>query len=74
MTSGFAWTYANRRHVHVRPHCFILTVACSCILELALFPGKISKNRLVCKNAVALADYGSGKLLVLVGTDFKEQV
>ena len=43
------------RHVHVRLHCFILTEACSCRLELAYFAGKISKNRLVCKNAVALA-------------------
>ena len=38
------------RHVHVRLHCFILTEACSC--------------RLVCKNAVALAYYGSCMLLV----------
>ena len=29
-----------------------------CRLELAYFAGKISKNRLVCKNAVALAYYG----------------
>ena len=28
------------RHVHVRPHCFIFTVACSCRLELSLFYGK----------------------------------
>ena len=42
------------RHVHVSPHCFILTEACSCRLELAYFAGKISKNRLVCENAVAL--------------------
>ena len=53
------------RHVHVRPHCFILTEACSCRLELAYFAGKISKNRLVCKNAVALAYYGSCRLLVM---------
>ena len=46
------------RKVHVRPHCFILIEACSCRLELAYFAGKISKNRLVCKNAVALAYYG----------------
>ena len=39
------------------PHCFILIEACSCRLELAYFTGKISKNRLVCKNAVALAFY-----------------
>ena len=38
-------------------HCFILTEACSCTLELAYFTGKIAKNRLVCKNAVALAYY-----------------
>ena len=54
-----------RRHVHVWPHCFILTEACSCRLELAYFAGKISKNRLVCKNAVALAYYGSCLLLVM---------
>ena len=54
-----------RRHVHVRPHCFILTEACSCRLELAYFVGKISKNRPVCKNAVALAYYGSCRLLVM---------
>ena len=42
-------------HVHVRKHCFILTEACSCRLELGYFAGRISKNRLVCKNAVALA-------------------
>ena len=51
------------RHVHVRLHCFILTEACSCRLELAYLSGKISKNRLVCKNAVALAYYGSCRLL-----------
>ena len=53
------------RRVHVRPHCFILTEACSCRLELAYFAGKISKNRLVCKNAVALAYCGSCRLLVM---------
>ena len=53
------------RHVHVRPHCFILTEACSCRLELAYFAGKISKNRLVCKIAVALTYYGSCRLLVM---------
>ena len=53
------------RHVHVRLHCFILTEACSCRLELAYFAGKISKNRLVCENAVALANYGSCRLLVM---------
>ena len=53
------------RHVHVRLHCFILTEACSCRLELAYFAVKISKNRLVCKNAVAVAYYGSCRLLVM---------
>ena len=53
------------RHVHVRLHCFIFTEACSCRLERAYFAGKISKNRLVCKNAVALAYYGSCRLLVM---------
>ena len=53
------------RYVHVRPHCFILTEASSCRLELAYFAGKISKNRLVCKNAVALVYYGSYRLLVM---------
>ena len=53
------------RHIHVRQHCFILTEAFSCRLELAYFSGKISKNRLVCKNAVALAYYGSCRLLVM---------
>ena len=28
------------RHVHVRPHCFILTEACTCRLELAYFVGE----------------------------------
>ena len=42
------------RNIHVRPHYFILTEACSCRLELAYIPGKISKNRLVCENAVAM--------------------
>ena len=53
------------RHVHVRPHCFMLTEACSCRLELAYFAGKMSKNRLVCKNVVALAYHGSCRLLVM---------
>ena len=53
------------RHVHVRPHCFILTEECSYILELAFLEGKISKNRLVCKNAVALAYYESCRLPVM---------
>ena len=54
------------RHVHVSPH-FILTEVCSCRLELAYFAGKMTKNRLVCKNAVALAYYmyGSCRLLVM---------
>ena len=46
-------------------HCFIITEACSCRLELAYFTGKISKYRLVCKNAVAFAYYGSCMLLVM---------
>ena len=53
------------RHVHVRPHCFIRTEARSCRLELENFAEKISKNRLVCKNAVALAYYESCRLLVM---------
>ena len=53
------------RHVHVRLHCFILTEACSCRLELAYFTRKICKNRLVCKNAVAFGYYGSCRLLVM---------
>ena len=53
------------RHVHVRPHCFILTEARSCRLKLEYFAEKISKNRLVCKNAVALAYYESCRLLVM---------
>ena len=44
---------------------FILSEACSCRLELAYFAGKISKNRLVCKNAIALAYYESCRLLVV---------
>ena len=43
----------------------ILTEACSCALELVYFAGKISKNRLVCENAVTLAYYGSCRLLVM---------
>ena len=53
------------RNVHVSPHCSFLTEACSCRLEVAYFAGKISKNRLVCKNAVALAHYGSCRLQVM---------
>ena len=34
----------TRRHVHVRPHSFILIEACSCGLELAYFAVKISKT------------------------------
>ena len=44
---------------------FMLTEACSCGLELAYFAGKISTNWLVCKNAAALAYYGSCRLLVM---------
>ena len=64
-----AWTDVDMstwcQHVHVRPYCFILTEACSCRLELAYFTGKISKGRLVCKNAVALAYYESCRLPVM---------
>ena len=44
---------------------FILTEVFSSRLELAYFAGKISKNKLVCKNAVVLAYYGSRRLLVM---------
>ena len=53
------------RQVHVRLHCFILAEACSCRLELGYFAGKLSKNRPVCKNAVALAYNRSCRLLVM---------
>ena len=53
------------RHVHMRPHCFMLTEARSCRLELAYFAGKMSKNRLVCKIVVALAYHRSCRLLVM---------
>ena len=53
------------RRVYLRPHCFILTEVCSCRLEMAYFAGKISENRLVCKNAVALAYYESCRLFVM---------
>ena len=62
------------RHVHVRPHCFILTGACLCRLELGYFARKISKNRLVCKNAVALAYYGSCRLLMKYCFSFGQTV
>ena len=35
------------RHVHVRPHCFILTEACSRRLELAYFAGKMPLHWLI---------------------------
>ena len=54
-----------RRHVYERPHCFNLTEACSCGLVLAYFARKISKNILVCKNAVSVAYCGSCRLLVM---------
>ena len=44
---------------------FYPTEACSCILELAYFAGKMFKSRLVCKNAAALAYYASCRLLVM---------
>ena len=53
------------RHLHVRPHCCVLSETCSCRLELAYFVGKISKNRLVCKNAIVVANYGSYRILVM---------
>ena len=53
------------RHDLARPHCFILTEACSCRLELAYFAGKKSKNRLVWKNAFVFAYYGSCRFLVM---------
>ena len=53
------------RHVHVRPHCFVLTEACSWRLGLAYFTGKISKHRLVYINAVALPYYASCRLPVM---------
>ena len=48
------------RHVRVRPHCFILND-----WNWPISREKISKNRLVCKNAFAMAYYGSCKLLVM---------
>ena len=75
--TGTSVTNCNHKHVlmstcrydihnvHVRPHCFILTEDYSCILKLAYFAGKISKNRLVYKKAVSLAYYGSCRLLVM---------
>ena len=38
----------------------------------AYFAGKLSKNRLVCKNAVALAYYGSCRLLVMGSYSWSE--
>ena len=46
-------------------HYVVLPKACSCRLELAYFAAKISKNILFCKNAVALAYYGSSRLLLM---------
>ena len=71
--TGTSVTNCNHKHgimltcrrVHVRPHYLILTEGCLCRLELTYFAGIISKNRLVCKNAVALAYYGSCRLLVM---------
>ena len=48
-----------------RPHCFILNEARSYRLELAYSAGRIPKNRLVCKNSVALACYASCRPLVM---------
>ena len=47
------------------PHCFIFTETKSRALELAYFAGKLSKNRPVCKNAVAFAYYGSCRFPVM---------
>ena len=58
----------------MRLHCFFLSEAYSCTLELAYFAGKIAKNRLVCKNAVALAYYGSCRLLVMGSFRYLEQI
>ena len=58
----------------MRLHCFILSEACSCTLELAYFAGKIAKNRLVCKNAVALAYYERCRLLVVGSCRYLEQI
>ena len=65
--TGTSVTNCNHKHRLMLTclHCFILTEACSCRLELACFAGKISKNRLVCENAVVLAYYGSCRLLVM---------
>ena len=49
----------------MRPQGFILTDKSSCRLKLAYFAGKIPKNSLVYKNVVALAYYGSCRLLVM---------
>ena len=64
-------TNCNTKHGHDvdmftsgRIVCFILTEACSCRLELAHFAGKISKNRLVCKNAVVFT-YESYRLVLM---------
>ena len=46
------------------PWFYPYTEVCSCRRELACFAGKISKNRLICKNAVALVYYGSCRLML----------
>ena len=57
------------QHVHMRPHCFIFTEACSRRLEpLAYFAGTIPENRLVCKKAVALLVYYRSCRLLGVGS------
>ena len=63
--TGTSITICNHKHglmlaiwcrlVHVRQHCFILTEASSCTLELAYFAKKMSNTGQVCKNALALA-------------------
>ena len=51
------------RHLQVRRPCFILIETYSCRLKLTFFRAQISKSRLVRKNAIALAYYGSCKIL-----------
>ena len=63
--TGASVTNCIHKHGLACEAASILTKACSCTLEMAYFTGKIAKNRLVCKNAVALAYYGSGRLLVM---------
>ena len=50
-------------NVRVRPHCFVLTKAWKWPISREKY---LKLNRLVCKNAVALAYYGRCRLLVIV--------